>query len=127
MNFALAVISGSLGARDDETGGGGEMKKGSLWCDYCENFMGLNRENHKCYFYTVIRIDDCFCDDDMDEIHEVSPKAAAEAIAEKTYKDDPCDPHEFEIKLKVVDPTGKYSFFNVSAEANVDFKARALE
>lgn len=52
---------------------------------------------------------------------------AAQKLAEDHYHDDPCDPRHFDFTVDIKDESGKVSRINVTAEADVNFYANAVE
>ena len=52
-----------------------------------------------------------------------TPKRVALELAEKLYRDDPCDPSDFECVVKFKPDSGEIRIFDVVAETFVDFFA----
>lgn len=61
-----------------------------------------------------------FTENVFDEEH------AAEKIAESSYRDDPCDPSNFDFTIEIKSERG-IKRFNISAQADVNFYAKEIK
>lgn len=60
---------------------------------------------------------------DAREFYSRDSEATAIEVAEDSYNDDPCNPHDFEMEVHIQGAQGGVEKFKISAEATVNFSA----